>query len=82
MKLGYSHDVTIKETADIKIDVPDANHLIIKGCLLYTSLLDNLQSDRGRPYRHDALHQARRPGLDKDIPRQAGHCEALSLIHI
>ena len=31
MKLGYSHDVTIKETADIKIDVPDANHLIIKG---------------------------------------------------
>ena len=31
MKLGYSHDVTIKETADIKIDVPDANHLVIKG---------------------------------------------------
>ena len=31
MKLGYSHDVTIKETTDIKIDVPDANHLIIKG---------------------------------------------------
>ncbi len=31
MKLGYSHDVTIKEKADIKIDVPDANHLIIKG---------------------------------------------------
>ena len=31
MKLGYSHDVTIKETEDIKIDVPDANHLIIKG---------------------------------------------------
>ena len=31
MKLGYSHDVTIKETVDIKIDVPDANHLIIKG---------------------------------------------------
>ena len=32
------------------------------------ALLDNLQSDRGRPYRHDPLHQARRPGLDKDIP--------------
>jgi len=31
MKLGFSHDVTIKETADIKIDVPDANHLVIKG---------------------------------------------------
>ena len=31
MKLGYSHDVTIKETEDIKIDVPDANHLVIKG---------------------------------------------------
>lgn len=31
MKLGFSHDVTIDETDDIKIDVPDANTLIIKG---------------------------------------------------
>ena len=31
MKLGYSHDVIVKETEDIKIDVPDANHIVIKG---------------------------------------------------
>ena len=31
MKLGFSHDVTVDETDDIKIDVPDANTLIIKG---------------------------------------------------
>ena len=31
MKLGYSHDVIVKETADIKIDVTDANHIVIKG---------------------------------------------------
>lgn len=31
MKLGYSHDVIIKETDDIKIDVPNANHVIVKG---------------------------------------------------
>ena len=31
MKLGYSHDVTIDETDDIKLDVPDANTVIVKG---------------------------------------------------
>ena len=31
MKLGYSHDVIVKETEDIKIDVTDANHITIKG---------------------------------------------------
>ena len=31
MKLGYSHDVIVKETDDIKIDVTDANHIVIKG---------------------------------------------------
>lgn len=32
MKLGFSHDVIVKETDTIKIDVPDATHVIIKGC--------------------------------------------------
>ena len=31
MNLGYSHQVIIPETDDIQIDVPDANHIIIKG---------------------------------------------------
>ena len=31
MNLGYSHQVTVPETKDIKIDVPDPNHVIIKG---------------------------------------------------
>ena len=31
MKLGSAMMSPSKETADIKIDVPDANHLIIKG---------------------------------------------------
>ena len=31
MNLGYSHQVIIPETADIQIDVPDANHVVIKG---------------------------------------------------
>lgn len=31
MKLGYSHDVIVKETDIIKIDVPDATHIVIKG---------------------------------------------------
>ena len=31
LKLGYSHDVTIDETDDIKLDVPDANTIIVKG---------------------------------------------------
>ncbi len=32
MKLGFSHDVIVKETDIIKIEVPDATHVIIKGC--------------------------------------------------
>ena len=32
--------------------------------------------DRGRPYRHDPRHQARRQGLDQRLPGQAGHQEA------
>lgn len=31
MNLGYSHQVIVPETADIQIEVPDANHIIIKG---------------------------------------------------
>ena len=31
MNLGFSHQVTVAETADIQIDVPDANHIVIKG---------------------------------------------------
>ena len=31
MNLGYSHQVIIPETDDIQIDVPDANHVVIKG---------------------------------------------------
>lgn len=31
MNLGYSHQVIVPETADIQIDVPDANHVVIKG---------------------------------------------------
>ena len=31
MNLGYSHQVIVPETEDIKIDVPDANHIVIKG---------------------------------------------------
>ena len=31
MNLGFSHDVVVEETADIQIDVPDPNHIIIKG---------------------------------------------------
>ncbi len=31
MKLGFSHDVIIDETDDIKMEMPDANTLIIKG---------------------------------------------------
>ena len=31
MNLGYSHQVIIAETEDIQIDVPDANHVVIKG---------------------------------------------------
>ena len=31
MNLGYSHQITVPETEDIQIDVPDANHVVIKG---------------------------------------------------
>ena len=31
MNLGYSHQVIVPETADIQIEVPDANHVVIKG---------------------------------------------------
>ena len=31
MNLGYSHQVVMSENADIQIDVPDANHIVIKG---------------------------------------------------
>ena len=31
MNLGYSHNVVVAETEDIQIDVPDANHVVIKG---------------------------------------------------
>jgi len=31
MNLGYSHQVIMSENEDIQIDVPDANHIVIKG---------------------------------------------------
>ena len=31
LTLGYSHPVVVSETADIQIEVPDANHIVIKG---------------------------------------------------
>ena len=31
MNLGYSHQIVMPETDDIQIDVPDANHIVIKG---------------------------------------------------
>ena len=31
MNLGYSHQIVVPETDDIQIDVPDANHVTIKG---------------------------------------------------
>jgi len=31
MNLGYSHQVIMSENDDIQIDVPDANHIVIKG---------------------------------------------------
>ena len=31
LNIGYSHNVVVPETADIQIDVPDANHIVIKG---------------------------------------------------
>ncbi len=31
MNLGYSHQIIVPETEDIQIDVPDANHIVVKG---------------------------------------------------
>jgi len=31
LHIGYSHVITMSENDDIQIDVPDANHIIIKG---------------------------------------------------
>ena len=31
LNIGYSHNVVVSETEDIQIDVPDANHVVIKG---------------------------------------------------
>ncbi len=31
MNLGYSHQVVMSENEDIQIDVPDPNHIVIKG---------------------------------------------------
>ena len=31
MNLGFSHQVVVPETEDIQIEVPDANHIVIKG---------------------------------------------------
>ncbi len=31
MNIGFSHQVIMPETEDIQIDVPDANHIIVKG---------------------------------------------------
>ncbi len=31
MNLGFSHQIIMPETEDIQIDVPDANHIVIKG---------------------------------------------------
>ena len=32
LNLGFSHQVVISETDTIKIDVPDANHIVVSGC--------------------------------------------------
>ena len=31
LNIGFSHNVTMSETDDIQIEVPDANHIVIKG---------------------------------------------------
>ena len=31
LKIGFSHEVSVKETADIQLEVPDANTIIVKG---------------------------------------------------
>jgi large subunit ribosomal protein L6 len=32
MNLGFSHQVTVEEVDGITIEVPDANHIVIRGC--------------------------------------------------
>ena len=32
LNIGYSHQVIIPETDTIKIEVPDANHIVVSGC--------------------------------------------------
>ena len=32
LNLGFSHQVIISETDDIKLDVPDATHVVVRGC--------------------------------------------------
>ena len=32
LNIGFSHQVRVAETDTIKIDVPDANHIVISGC--------------------------------------------------
>ena len=31
LNIGFSHQVTVSENDDIQIEVPDANHIVIKG---------------------------------------------------
>ena len=31
LKIGFSHEVSVKENADIQLEVPDANTIIVKG---------------------------------------------------
>lgn len=31
LNIGYSHTINVEETEDIQIEVPDANHIVIKG---------------------------------------------------
>ena len=31
LNIGFSHAITMPETDDIQIDVPDANHIVVKG---------------------------------------------------
>ena len=31
LNIGFSHQITVSENDDIQIDVPDANHIVIKG---------------------------------------------------
>ena len=31
MNLGFSHQITMPDTADVQTEVPDANHIVVKG---------------------------------------------------